>query len=63
MTLSDAMGYHDPGSLNNTFYSFGAAHTNIRDQLNHSPTSDYFEKTVGQPIRYSELLNKSMLDV
>ena len=62
-TTSDAIGYHDPGQLNNTFYSFGAGHTNIRDQFNHSPSSDYFEKSMGQAIKYSEVLNKTMTDV
>lgn len=62
-TKSDAIGYHDPGMLNNTFYSFGAGHTNIRDQLNHSPASDYYEKTIGYQPKYSELLNKTMTDV
>ena len=27
---SSAIGIHDPGVLNNSFYSFGAKHTNIR---------------------------------
>ena len=32
-TYSKAIGHHNPGSINNTFYSFGANHTNIRKNL------------------------------
>ena len=35
---SKALGYHDPGKNNNTFYAFGAQHTNIKDCL--KPTID-----------------------
>lgn len=36
-TYSKALGVHDPGVLNNTFYSFGAQHTNIRQNVMDTP--------------------------
>lgn len=56
-SFSKALGVHDKGHLNNTFYSFGANFTNINDY-----TSEPSDKQKYQKKRCSSL-NKSMIDI
>ena len=36
-TYSGSLGCHNNGYLNNSFYSFGAQHTNIKDMMFKNP--------------------------
>ena len=49
---SGSLYHEDPGKMNNTFYSFGAQHTNIRDHFDTPEKSEY-----------AKLLNKHFADI
>ena len=65
-TYSDALDVHYPGRLNNSFYGFGATHTNIRKHFD--PDGKHGE---GQPsegamtgkTEYASLLNKKFNEI
>lgn len=61
-SYSKALGKSDKGSINNTFYSFGAKYTNIRDHLSDSKVKNPSFRSAKTLERASHL-NKKFTDI